>query len=68
MYKYYVTEDRIADFVSRMWAEGIKVSVDPKSSDIVVHKKDGGFEYVCVIKKNSFNELCDAIVSPNNEG
>lgn len=68
MYKYYVTEDRIADFVSRMWAEGIKVSVDPKSSDIVVHKNDGGFEYVRVFKKNSFNELCDAVVSPKNEG
>ena len=68
MYKYYVTEDRLADFIARMWAEGIKVSADPNSSDLTIYLKGGGYEYVRVFKKNSFNELCDAIVSPNNKG
>lgn len=64
MNKYYITEDKIAEFVARMWKEGIKVSVEPDSDQLVIHKTTGGYEWIRVFRKQSFEDLVNEFI-PN---
>lgn len=67
MNKYYITEDKIAEFVARMWKEGIKVSVEPDSDQLVIHKKEGGYEWIRVFRKQSFEDLVNEFISNEQE-
>ena len=66
MNKYYIEEDKIAEFVARMWKEGIKVSVEPDSDQLTVHLKNGGYEWIRVFRKQSFEDLLNAFI-PNDQ-
>lgn len=59
MYKYYLTADKVGDFIAKMWQKGIAVSSDPKSKLITVSKPDGGYVWIHVFDKGSFDELCN---------
>ena len=58
MKKYYTTSDKVGEFVARMYAAGIRVDAEPESKQLVVHLPDGGYEWVHVFGKGSFDELC----------
>lgn len=66
MAKYYITEDKIADFVARMWKEGIRVDADPKDDELAV-RKNGVYHFIKVYRKGSFEALCDAFVSNTDD-
>lgn len=61
MENYYITEDKIADFVARMWNAGICVETDPKCGELTV-KTNKGYSYIKVFSKGSFDELCQAFL------
>jgi hypothetical protein len=60
MEKYYITSDKIGEFVQRMYDKGIKVTSEPQDRQVVVHKPEGGYEWIKVFSKGSFEELCAA--------
>lgn len=66
MNKYYITEDKIAEFVARMWKEGVEVRVEPKSDQLVVGTKIGGYEWIKVFRKQSFEDLMNEFI-PNEQ-
>lgn len=66
MEKFYITSDKVGEFVARMYAAGINVSVEPQSNQIVVTKPEGGYEWIRVFNKGSFDELCAALIPPTN--
>lgn len=65
MKKYYITSDKIGEFVAKMYAAGIEVSAEPQSNQLTIKKPDGGYEWVHVFNKGSFDELCDAFIPHN---
>ena len=66
MDKYYITEDKIAEFVARMWKEGVEVRVEPKSDQLTVCTKTGGYEWIKVFRKQSFEDLMNEFI-PNEQ-
>ena len=59
MEKYYITSDKVGEFIQRMYEKGMRVSVDPSMSQITVTKPQGGYEWITVFHKGSFEELCN---------
>lgn len=58
MEKHYITSDKIGEFIQRMYDKGIRVDGDPKSKQLTVHLPNGGYEWIKVFAKGSFEELC----------
>lgn len=66
MNKYYITSDKVGEFVARMYAAGIEASVYPSSKQITIKKPEGDYEWIRIFDKGSFEELCSAFL-PNDE-
>lgn len=58
MEKYYITSDKVGEFIQRMFDKGVHASVDPSMNQITVTKPSGGYEWIKVFRKGSFEELC----------
>lgn len=58
MEKYYITSDKVGEFVAAMFAKGIKAEADPTTDQIIVSKPNGGYEWIKIYRKGSFEELC----------
>lgn len=65
MRKYYITSDKIGEFVQRMYEKGIRV--DAGSQELTVHLPNGGYEWIKVFSKGSFEELCAKFDNPKTE-
>ena len=64
MNKFYITADKVGEFVAKMFAAGIKVNSDPSKKELCVHMKNGGYEWIHVFEKGSFDELCSNFLEP----
>lgn len=62
MEKYYITSDKVGDFIQRMYDKGIRVDAEPEGNRLCLHKPEGGYEWIKVFKKSSFEELCKAFI------
>lgn len=62
MEKYYITSDKIGEFIQRMYEAGIRVDSEPEGNRLCLHKPEGGYEWIKVFKKGSFDELCCAFL------
>lgn len=62
MEKYYITSDKVGEFIQRMYDKGIRVDTEPKENRLALHKPEGGYEWIKVFKKSSFEELLDAFL------
>ena len=62
MEKYYITSDKVGEFIQRMYDAGIRVDGEPEGNRLVLHKPEGGYEWIKVFKKGSFEELCCAFL------
>lgn len=60
MEKFYITSDKVGDFIQRMYEKGIKVEADPKNNQLCVTKSKGGYEWVKVFHKDTYENLCKA--------
>ena len=58
MEKYYITSDKVGEFIQRMYDAGIRVDSEPERDRLSLHKPEGGYEFIKVFKKSSFAELC----------
>ena len=58
MEKYYITSDKVGEFVAKMYAAGIQVDAEPQRDQLVVHLPNGGYEWIQVFSTSSFDELC----------
>ena len=62
MEKYYITSDKVGEFIQRMYDKGIRVDAEPEESRLSLRKPEGGYEFIRVFKKSSFDELCCAFL------
>lgn len=62
MEKYYITSDKVGEFIQRMYDAGIRVDGEPEENRLCLHKPEGGYEWIKVFKKSSFDELCRAFL------
>lgn len=60
MDKFYITSDKVGEFVAKMYEKGIRVDADPNNAQLTVHKPGGGYEWIKVFNNGSFEELCKA--------
>lgn len=67
MKRYYITADKLGEFVARMYAAGIKVDCDPKEEQITLKKPDGSYEWIHIFNKGSFDDLCAAFLPKSDE-
>lgn len=58
--KFYITADKVGEFVSVMYAKGIRVDADPCRNEVIVHKGECEYEWIKVLSETSFEELCNA--------
>lgn len=67
MKKHYITSDKIGEFIETMYRNGIKVDTDPANEELIVHLPSGGYEWIKVFHKGSFDNLCAAFIPPTDE-
>lgn len=67
MEKYYITSDKVGEFIQRMYDKGIRVDADPTTKQVTVHTPQGGYEWIKVFEKGSFEELCSKFENPKAE-
>lgn len=69
----YITKDKLADFVEKMWDAGIKCDLKPDRSSITLWSKDlDKVEYVDVVDKRTYdnlvNEVKCSLLRPHDPG
>ena len=69
----YITRDKLADFVEKMWDAGIKVDLKPSISSMTLWSEDlDKMEHVDVVDKRSYenliNEVKCSLLSPYDPG
>lgn len=67
MERYYITADKLGEFVERMYAAGIKVDCDPKEEQITLKRPDGSYAWIHIFNKGSFDNLCAALLPKSDE-
>ena len=68
----YITRDKLADFVEKMWDAGIRFETKPENSTITLWSRDlNKIEYVDVVDKKTYesliNEIKDSLLPTNEE-
>lgn len=69
----YITKDKLADFVEKMWDAGIRCDLKPDQSYITLWSKDlDKAEYVDVVDKRTYdnlvNEVKCSLLRPHDPG
>lgn len=69
----YITKDKLADFVEKMWDAGIRCDLKPDQSSITLWSKDlDKAEYVDVVDKRTYdnlvNEVKCSLLRPHDPG
>lgn len=69
----YITKDKLADFVEKMWDVGIKCELKPDQSTITLWSKNlDKVEYVDVVDKRTYdnlvNEVKCSLLRPHDPG
>ena len=58
----YITRDKLADFVEKMWDAGIRTELKPQGSTMSLWSDDlKTVEYVDVVDKRSYDNLIDEV-------
>lgn len=57
MKEYYITSDKVGEFVQRMYEKGIRVDAEPEDNRLSVHKPVCGYEFIKVYEKGSLESL-----------
>ena len=60
MYKYYITADKIGEFVAKLYARGRKVSIDPERGEVTISVEDS-YEWVKVFNESSLDDICNSL-------
>ena len=57
-----ITKDMVADFVMKLWDKGITVHLEPERNQLVICKKNGGYEWLPVYEKATYDELVASFI------
>ena len=58
----YITRDKLADFVEKMWDAGIRTELNPRGSTMSLWSDDlKTVEYVEVVDKRTYENLIDEV-------
>ena len=57
----YITRDKLADFVEKMWDAGMRVDLMPEDSTMAVRDANYNTEYVNVFSKQSYDNLIKSL-------
>ena len=58
----FITKDKLADFITKMWDAGIKCDLNPGQSRISLFSKDfDKVEHVTVVNERAYGELVRSI-------
>lgn len=63
----YITKDKVADFVMKLWEEGITVELEPNKKQLCIHLKNGRYKWLPVYEKASYDELVASFLNPAEE-
>lgn len=55
----YITRDKLADFVEKMWDAGKRVDLSPEKSYLTVSDDSYGVEFVYVFEKRTYDALVE---------
>ena len=58
----YITKDKIADFVMKMWEQGVSVDLRSNERKLIVTKKYGSYEFIPVYEEASYDELISSCI------
>lgn len=58
MNNLYITSDKIGEFMTRCYANGHKVSLDPARQEICVITENDKYAWVKILGNQSFEDLC----------
>ena len=59
MKNLYITSDKVGEFIQRMYEMGIKAEANPSRDEVCITMPQGGYEWVKILSKNSFEEVCE---------
>ena len=58
----YITRDKLAVFIEKMWDAGMRVDLMPKDNTIAVRDEHYNTSYVNVFSKQSFDSLVESLI------
>lgn len=58
----YITKDKLADFVMKMWENGIRVDLQPEKNELVITKRNGSYVWLPVYEKATYDELVASFI------
>ena len=58
MEKYYITSDKVGEFIQRMYDKGIRVDAEPEDNRLTLHKPEGGYEWIKVLRRVHLKNSC----------
>ena len=61
-----ISKENLIDLVAAMWDLGISINLDPEQSQVTIYKRDGGYEWINVLDKDSVSNIV-ATYLPNAE-
>lgn len=61
-----ISKEDLIDLVTAMWDLGIRIDLDPEQSQVTIHKRVGGYEWINVLDKDSVSNIV-ATYLPNAE-
>ena len=67
MKNLYITSDKVGEFIQRLYGKGIKAEANPEREEVCITLPQGGYEWIKIYRKGSFEELCN-MFNPTNEG
>jgi hypothetical protein len=51
----------------KLWEEGIRVDLEPDKKQLCIHLKKGGYKWLPVYEKASYDELVESFINPTEE-
>lgn len=52
-----ISKENLIDLATAMWDLGIRIDLDPVQSQVIIHKRDGGYEWINVLDKDSLSNI-----------
>ena len=52
-----ISKENLIDLVAAMWDLGISINLDPEQSQVTIYKRDGGYEWINVLDKDSVSNI-----------
>lgn len=62
MSRHIITRDKLADFIEKMWAAGVRVDLSPAKGYIQVYDPSFRSEFVDVVDTNNYDSMVGSLI------